>query len=107
MRFELKADGGGTVFSFLDIMKEQDTRPDPEFYAGPAGGWHAMIDALEMDLTGKKFEVGADRDALGRPPSGSYEDDLIKFYRSYPADYFRWLDLMRAKRESVKQTGGS
>ena len=39
-----------------------------------------MIDALEMYLTGKEFEVGAARDALGRPPPGSYEDDLIKFY---------------------------
>ena len=83
MRFELRADGDGTMFSFFDIMKEKDVRPAPAFYSGPAGGYHAMIDALEMHLTGKKFEVGAARDARGRPPPGSYEDDLIKFYQEY------------------------
>ena len=82
-RFEVKADGEGTLFSFTDIMKDENPRPDPQFYAGPAGGWHAMIDALGMHLTGKEFEVGATRDALGHPPAGSYEDDLIKFYVDY------------------------
>ncbi len=106
MRFELKADGDGTVFSFLDIMKEENSRPDPGSYAGPAGGWHSMIDALEMHLTGKKFELGAARDAAGRPRPGSYEDELIKFYAGYLSDYFIWLELMKAKREAGKQADG-
>ncbi len=81
-RFELEADGAGALFSFRELMKEP-AQVDTAFYAGPAAGYHAMIDALEMHLTGKKFDVGAERDARGRPPPGSYEDDLIKFYRVY------------------------
>ncbi len=83
------------MFSFL-VLGEQPS--------GPAGGWHGMIDALEMYTTGKKFELGAPLDAQGRPPAGSYLDDLMKFYVGYMSDHSRWLELMKAKkREADKQ----
>ena len=81
-RFQLSSDGDGTVFAFRELMTSP---PNPALYAAPAGGYHAMIDALEMHLTGKKFELGAKRDAMGRPPEGSYEDDLVKFYKEHLA----------------------
>ena len=106
MRFELKADGAGTVFSFIDFWEGNATPPaqiDPAGatqpggpgtpWAGPAGGWHAMIDALETHLTDKQFQH-------------SYEDDLIPFYADYLTDHFRWLELMRTQRETGKQTEG-
>ena len=102
MRFELKADENGTVFSFIDNFKEDAIPPaagDPigvvqpggpgTPWSGPAGGWHAIIDGLETYLTGRTF-------------SHSYED-LQRFYAEYLADHFRWLELMPAKREAAKQ----
>lgn len=107
MRFELKADGQGTVFSFLDNWAE-DAVPEktilPEGaeaidiyqpggpgtpWSGVAGGWHGSIDELETYLTGKAL-------------NHSYED-LCRFYAGYLADHFRWLELMLAKRERAKQ----
>ena len=45
-------------------------------------------------------------EAKAYPPPGSYVDDLIKFYAGYLFDYFRWLELMRPKREAGKQADG-
>jgi uncharacterized protein YndB with AHSA1/START domain len=81
-RFEVAADGDGAIFTFREPI-EDPARLDLEFYAGPAAGYHCMIDGLEMQLTGKQFELGAERDAQGRPVAGSYEADLIEFYREY------------------------
>lgn len=101
MRFELKADGKGTVFSFIDWMPE-GILPDETMlpqtagaidtiqpggpgthWSGVAGGWHDSMDALETYLTGKAFEH-------------SYED-LCKWYAGYLADHFRWRALVSKK----------
>jgi len=107
MRFELKADGEGTVFSFLDNWADgavPDSTVDAEPFSsaqpggpgtpwsGVAAGWHGTIDALEAHLTGKKFEHSM--------------EDLTRFYADYLADYFRWLELMPAKRKAEKQRHG-
>ena len=104
MRFELKVERGGVVFSFLDNWEESaapklTAGDEPWRLAQPGGagtpwsgvcaGWHSMIDKLEEYLTGKKVEH-------------SYED-LCKFYVGYLTDYFRWMELMPAKREAEKQ----
>lgn len=104
MRFELKPDGDGTVFAFMDNWRD-------DFVAGPApegkpwevaqpggagtppsgvcAGWHFCIDSLETSLTGKTF-------------TRSWED-RCKFYAAYLADCFRWLELMPGKRAMEKQ----
>ena len=88
-RFEVAADGDGAIFTFREPIADPG-QVDTEFYAGPAAGYHCMIDGLEMALTGKQFELGAERDAQGRPAAGSYEADLIEFYREYlPAELER------------------
>tara|TARA_B100000315_G_scaffold246707_1_gene274344 strand:- start:874 stop:1635 length:762 start_codon:yes stop_codon:yes gene_type:complete len=105
MRFELKPNRDGTVFSFLDNWRE-DATPEQTAdvepwclvqpggpgtpWSGVVGGWHDMIDALESYLTDKTFDY-------------TY-DDLCKFYVDYLTDYFRWLDLMPAKREAEKSS---
>jgi hypothetical protein len=81
-RFEVAAEGDGAIFTFREPI-EDPARVDTEFYAGPAAGYHCMIDGLEMHLTDEQFELGAERDAQGRPPAGTYEHDLIEFYRAY------------------------
>lgn len=103
MRFELRRDGNGTVFAFMDNWHDEFTAgPAPEgkpwAAAQPGGkgtppsgvcaGWHAMVDHLEALLTGKAF-------------THSYEE-LSKFYAGYLVDCFRWLELMPAKREAEK-----
>ena len=89
-RFEVAPDGDGAIFTFREPVDA--TKLDIEFYAGPAAGYHCMIDGLEMALTGKQFELGAERDAQGRPAAGTYEADLIEFYREYlPAELERSL----------------
>ena len=104
MRFELKADGETTVFSFIDnwaqdavpgetmlpkeadeIDKHQPGGPGTP-WSGVAAGWHGMIDALETYLTGKTLNY-------------SWEDGC-KFYADYLTNHFRWQKLMAPKRES-------
>ena len=110
MRFELKADGEGTVFSFLcnwaadsvpkaSLLPEETDGIDTRQPGGPgtpwsgvAGGWHASIDDLETHLTGRTFHH-------------SYED-LCRFYTEYLADHFAWLDLMTEKRVRAKSPNG-
>ena len=108
MRFELKADGETTVFSFIDnwaedavpgktMLPEEEAAIDAHQPGGPgtpwsgvAGGWHGMIDALETYLTGKTFD-------------NSWED-LCRFYAGYLTDHFRWQKLMAPKQERAKMT---
>jgi uncharacterized protein YndB with AHSA1/START domain len=100
LRFELKADGEGTVFSFLDTWAEDavpektilpDEADEVDIYqpggpgtpwSGVAGGWHGSIDHLETYLTGKVL-------------NHSYEH-LCRFYAGYLADHFRWRELTSA-----------
>jgi uncharacterized protein YndB with AHSA1/START domain len=102
MRFELRADGQGTVFSFLDTwaadaVPEQTVLPEEADeidryqpggpgtpWAGVAGGWHGSLDELETYLTGRVL-------------NHSYEH-LCRFYAGYLADHFRWRALMSAKQ---------
>ena len=49
MRFELKADGEGTVFSFLDAFNGAQR---PLSLPWTASGWHGTVDAIETALTG-------------------------------------------------------
>jgi hypothetical protein len=77
MRFELKADGDGTVFSFVDVMTDVNAQPKP----GPSAGWHNMIDALETYMSGKPFE---DSMVWGlRGLQTPQMEDLVKFYAGY------------------------
>ena len=98
MRFEMKADCEGTVFSFidtwaLDIVPKGSDLPESASgidtvqpggpgtpWAGVAGGWHCAIDDLEAYLTGRAY-------------NHSYEH-LSRFYAAYLKDHFRWLKLM-------------
>lgn len=80
MRFELKADGDGTEFSFIDVMKDENARPKP----GPAAGWHNMIDALETYLSGETVEDSMMRGLQGLPTPQM--ENLVKFYTGYLAD---------------------
>lgn len=88
MRLELRRDGDATVFAFL-VYGDQPP--------GPAGGWHAGIDALEMYTTGKQFDLGAPLDEKGRPPAGSYLQQLMSFYVGYLADHASWATHMRSR----------
>jgi uncharacterized protein YndB with AHSA1/START domain len=87
MRFELKPDGAGTVFVFLDTWAEDAVPEDSVLpaeadaidtlqpggpgtpWSGVAGGWHGSIDALETYLT---------NNTIDHP----YED-LCTFYADY------------------------
>jgi uncharacterized protein YndB with AHSA1/START domain len=53
MRFELQADGSGTVFAFFDAFQ---AHPLPLSLPWTASGWHCTIDALETALTGRTIE---------------------------------------------------
>ena len=50
MRFELKPDGEGTIFSFLDMF---NGARHPLSLPWTASGWHGTVDALERALTGR------------------------------------------------------
>lgn len=92
MRFEMREDGDGCVFSFLCKWRE-DATPEKTVnsadlgavqpggpgtpWASVAAGWHEMIDQLEAYLTTQAFE-------------DSYEE-LIPFYARYLTDYYRWV----------------
>ena len=100
----MKADGEGTVFSFLcnwaeDAVPKKTVLPEGADaidvrqpggpgtpWSGVVAGWHGSIDKLDTHLTGESL-------------NHSYED-LCIFYASYLTDHFRWLELMSAKRES-------
>ena len=95
MRLEVKSDGDGTVFAFLDTWAEgiesggqgelarQPGGPGTP-WPGVAGGWHHMVDTLQAVATG--VNVGH-----------SYEE-LCDFYVGYLGDLYRWSDA--AQRQS-------
>ncbi len=87
MRIEVRADGDGTVFTFL----VQGNQP-----AGPAAGWHGMIDKLEMYTTGKEFDFSQPPDESGGYAPGSYLDQLMQFYIGYMEDNARWVAYMKS-----------
>lgn len=51
-RFELKPDGPGTVFSFLDSFRGGG---DPLSLPWTCSGWHGVVDSLERELTGREI----------------------------------------------------
>jgi uncharacterized protein YndB with AHSA1/START domain len=53
MRFELKPDGAGTVFSFFDVFTGH---PRPLSLPWTASGWHAGMDLFETLFTGETHE---------------------------------------------------
>jgi uncharacterized protein YndB with AHSA1/START domain len=56
LRFELEPDGDGCVLTFLDTFDELGKA------ARDGAGWHACLDALELDLGGEE----APREAMDR-----------------------------------------
>ncbi len=76
MRFELKADGEGTVFSFLDAFNGAQR---PLSLPWTASGWHGTVDAIETALTGRPinndFGLGGE------------------FYWSYLRDFHKLADM--------------
>ena len=96
MRLEVKADGDGTVFAFLDTwadgiesggqggaLAQQPGGPGTP-WPGVAGGWHHMVDTLEAVATGGSVRH-------------SYEE-LCDFYVGYLADLYRWSDAVQRTR---------
>lgn len=77
MRFELRPDGSGTVFSFLDTF---NGARHPLSLPWTASGWHGMIDGLEHVLTGR--DVSSDFGLGG------------EFYWRYLRDYHRFTDIV-------------
>jgi uncharacterized protein YndB with AHSA1/START domain len=75
MRFELKPDGDGTVFTLLDGFNGYT---NPLGLPWTASGWHGTVDALERAVTGRsiKYDFG-----LGG-----------EFYWSYLRDYHKLAD---------------
>ncbi len=84
---EVRGDGDGSVFAFLDTWAEgSDAVGEGELarqpggpgtpWAGVAGGWHDMVDTLQAVATGSNV-------------SHSYEE-LCDFYVSYVVDLYRW-----------------
>ena len=85
MRIEVSGGSTESVFTFM-VFGEQP--------AGPAGGWHGGIDALEMYLTDAEFELSAPLDASGDPPPDSYLRRLIDFYATYLPERYAWQELV-------------
>lgn len=98
MRLGLRPDEGATLFSFLDTWGAHSIpRPAcegaPEAlqpggrgtpWAGAAADWHRMVDRLETDLTGRRFEHS--------------RQQLVGFYGGYLADHFTWLGVASRRR---------
>ena len=94
MRLEVRVDGEGTVFSFLDTWAEgieavgegalvrQPGGPCTP-WAGVAGGWHHMVDTLEAVANAKDVRHG-------------YEE-LCDFYVGYLSDLYRWHDAVQRR----------
>ena len=94
MRLEVRSDGAGTVFAFLDTWAEgvesvgegelahQPGGPGTP-WAGVAGGWHHMVDTLEAVATGEDVRHG-------------YQE-LCDFYVDYLADLYRWSDAVQRR----------
>ena len=98
MRFELRADGDGTLFAFVARWPHEGKPPasmierESEDYgidtkqpggpgtpwSGTCAGWHGSIDALETAVT-------------GRPSAYSWEEGC-RFYEGYLSDVFRWAE---------------
>jgi|TARA_B100000315_G_scaffold189448_1_gene179282 uncharacterized protein YndB with AHSA1/START domain len=76
MRFELKPDGEGTVFSFLDTFNGAKS---PLSLPWTASGWHGTVDALETALTGRSFNNDF---GLGG-----------EFYWRYLRDFHKFADM--------------
>ena len=86
MRFELRPDGEGTVFSFLDAF---NGARNPLSLPWTASGWHGTIDALESALTGRS--VNSDFGLGG------------EFYWRYLRDFHKFAD-MASKLEALDTT---
>lgn len=76
MRFELKPDGRGTVFSFFDAFNAAQY---PLSLPWTASGWHGTVDALEQSVTGRS--VNGDFGLGG------------EFYWSYLRDFHKLADM--------------
>jgi len=103
MRFELRAEGGGTIFSFIDtwgkdavVVPENSQLPASAGaidtvqpggpgtpWSGVAGGWHNTIDHLEAYISGKDIDR-----------SNADWAERCRFYAVYLAEHFRWLELV-------------
>ena len=73
MRFELKADGNGSIFSFLDTFNGAQ---NPLSLPWTSSGWHGTVDALETALTGRQIDNDF---GLGGEFYWSYLRDFHKF----------------------------
>ena len=94
MRLEVREDGEGVVFSFLDTWAEgieavgegelarQPGGPGTP-WAGVAGGWHHMVDTLEAVANGADVRHG-------------YEE-LCDSYVGYLRDLYRWHDAVQRR----------
>lgn len=94
MRLEVKGDGDGTVFAFLDTWAEgTESGGQGELarlpggpgtpWPGVAAGWRHMVDTLQTVATG--VNVGH-----------SYEE-LCDFYVGYLGDLYRWSDAAQGR----------
>lgn len=93
MRFELKGNGGSTMFTFMDTWAENSTvgsgdNPMASQPGGPgtpwpgvAAGWHGMVDRL--------VKVFDDH------PARYSENELGEFYLGYLRDLYRWSDMVQ------------
>jgi uncharacterized protein YndB with AHSA1/START domain len=76
MRFELKPDGDGTVFSLLDAFNRARY---PLSQPWTASGWHGTVDSLEAALTGREIRTDF---GLGG-----------EFYWGYLRDFHKLADM--------------
>ena len=76
MRFEVKPDGEGTLFSFLDTFRGVR---NPLTLPWTSSGWHGTVDALETALTGR--DINNDFGLGG------------EFYRRYLRNFHKFANI--------------